>query len=110
MKDIKKYITEKQDWWNGKDAKLISKNDLIKFGKEALKQTKLNAHQLQDEISQYKDPDDLDDAYERKEIDYCKFEDVLTNLLADDDKYGGIEGDIADRIWFHIDNFLDELQ
>ena len=43
MKDIRKFILEKQDWWTGKDAQLINKNDLIKFAKEALKQTKLYA-------------------------------------------------------------------
>jgi len=110
MKNIKEYIAEKQDWWTGEDAKLISKNDLIKFGKEALKQTKLNARQLQDEISQYKDPDDLDDAYGREALDYCKFENVLANLIADDNKYGGKEGDITERIWFHMDDFLEALQ
>ena len=53
MKDIRKFILEKQDWWTGKDAQLINKNDLIN---------------------------------------------------------GGKEGDICDRLWMHIWDFLDELR
>lgn len=110
MKDIRKFILEKHDWWTGKDAQLINKNDLIKFAKEALKQTKLYAEDMQNQLSQYEDPDDLDDAYEGERLDYCKFEDTLADLLADDDKYGGKEGDICDRLWMHIWDFLDELR
>ena len=110
MKDIRQFISEKQDWWTGKDAQLINKNDLIKFAKEALKQTKLDAEEMQNQISQYEDPDDLDDALENERLDYCKFEDALANLLANDDKYGGKEGDICDHLWVHVWDFLDELQ
>ena len=92
MKDIRQFISEKQDWWTGKDAQLINKNDLIKFAKEALKQTK------------------LDEALENERLDYCKFEDALANLLANDDKYGGKEGDICDHLWVHVWDLLDELQ
>ena len=61
MKDIRKFILEKYDWWTEKDEQLISKNDLIKFAKEALKQTKLDAEEMQNQLSQYEDPDDLDE-------------------------------------------------
>ena len=110
MKDIRQFISEKQDWWTGKDAQLINKNDLIKSAKEALKQTKLDAEEMQNQISQYEDPDDLDDALENERLDYCKFEDALANLLANDDKYGGKEGDICDHLWVHVWDLLDELQ
>ena len=110
MKDIRQFISEKHDWWTDKDEQLISKNDLIKFAKEALKQTKLDPEEMQSQLSQYEDPDDLDDAYEGERLDYCKFEDTLADLLADDDKYGGKEGDICDRLWMHIWDFLDELR
>ena len=110
MKDIRQFISEKQDWWTGKDAQLINKNDLIKFAKKALKQTKLDAEKMQNQISQYEDPDDLDDALENERLDYCKFEDALANLLANDNKYGGKEGDIFDHLWVHVWDLLDELQ
>ena len=110
MKDIRKFISEKQDWWTGKDAQLINKNDLIKFAKKALKQTKLYAEKMQNQLSQYKDPDDLDSACENGRIDYCKFEDALANLIADDSKYGGKEDDICNRLWIHVWDFLDELR
>ncbi len=110
MKDFRKFILEKHDWWADKDEQLISKNDLIKFAKEALKQTKLDAEEMQNQLGQYEDPDDLDDAYEGERLDYCKFEDTLADLLADDDKYGGKEGDICDRLWMYIWDFLDELR
>lgn len=109
MKNIRQFISEKQDWWTSKDTQLINKNDLIKFAKEALKQTKLDAKEMQNQISQYEDPDDLDDARENERLDYCKFEDTLSNLLADDDKYGGKEGDICDHLWVHVLDFLNEL-
>ena len=110
MKDIRKFILEKRDWWIDEDEQLISKNDLIKFAKKALKQTKLDPEEMQNQLGQYEDPDDLDDAYEGERLDYCKFEDTLADLLADDDKYGGKEGDICDRLWMHIWDFLDELR
>ena len=110
MKDIRKFILEKHDWWTDEDEQLISKNDLIKFAKKALKQTKLDPEEMQSQLGQYKDPDDLDDAYEGERLDYCKFEDALADLLADDDKYGSKEGDICDRLWMHIWDFLDELR
>lgn len=109
MKDISKYINEKQSWWSGKDAQLIDEKTLLKFANKALKNTKLNALDLQDELSQYKDPDALDDAYENDRLKYCKFIDELANLLSNDDKYSGEEGDICDHIWVHAWDLLDDL-
>lgn len=109
MKDIKKYILEKQDWWTGE--KYISKQDLLKFCVKALKQAKTTPDKIQDELSQYEDPDDLDAAYEREELDnLIAFEDALTDLLFNDNKYGGKEGDICDKVYLHIWDLMDELR
>ena len=110
MKDITIFIKENQDWWSGKDAQLINKNDLMKFAKEALKQSKLDSEEMLNQISQYEDPDERDNAWENGKLDYCKFEDTLANIIADDDKYGGQEGDICDHLWVHVWDLLDELQ
>lgn len=110
MKNINDYIKESQDWWSGKDAQLINKKDLLKFAQQALKNTKLDAEDLQNELSKYEDPDDLDDAWENNNLSYCKFEDELANIISNDDKYGGKEGDICDHLWIHVWDLLDELQ
>ena len=109
MKNITTYINEKQSWWNGKDSQLIDERTLLNVANKALKNTKLYASDLQDEISQYEDPDELDDARENNKLKYCKFEDELANLLSDDDKYSGKEGDICDRLWIHVWDLLDDL-
>ena len=82
----------------------------MKFTKEALKQTKLDPEEMIDQISRYHNSDDLDDARENGNLDYCKFEDTLANIIADDDKYGGKEGDICDHLWIYAWNLLEELQ
>ncbi len=108
MKNIKNYINESVDYW--KNTKLISKNDLIKFANQALKNTKLFASDIQEEISQYEDPDDLWDAYDNENLDkYCKWINELSNLLADDNKYGGTEGDICDAVFDVAYDLLEEL-
>jgi len=109
MKDISKYINEKQSWWSGKDAQLIDERTLLKFASKALKNTKLYASDLQEELSQYKDPDEVDDAWANNELKYCKFENELANLLSNDDKYSGKEGDICDHLWVHAWDLLDDL-
>lgn len=110
MKNINDYIKESREWWTGKSAQLISKKDLLKFAKEALKNTKLYPDDLQDELSQYEDPDDLDDAWANNKLSlYNKFEDELANIIFDDDKYSGNEGDICDHLWVYAWDLLNEL-
>ena len=107
MKDIKTFILEGHDYWT---SKLISKKDILKFGLEALKQTKLFASDIQDELGQYEDPDDLDRAYENEELEkYLKWENKLAELLSEDNKYGGDEGDICEDVWVHAYDLLEEL-
>ncbi len=109
MKSIVNFINEQQDWWSGKDAQLIDEKTLLQFANKALKNTKLYASDLQDELSQYEDIDELDNAWENNELKYCKFEDELSNLLSNDTKYSGKEGDICDRVWIHAWDLLDDL-
>lgn len=107
MKDIKDFILEAQDYWN---SKYISKKDIIKFGLEALKNTKLSASDIMDEISQYEDPDDLDRAYEDERLEqYCEWEQELSKLIFDDDKYSSYEGDICNDVYAKSYDLLNEL-
>ena len=110
MKDIKSYLKENQNWWTGKDAQLIDEKTLFKFASKALDNANLTVQEIQDELSQYKDPDELDDAWSNGKLKYCKFEDELANLLADDDKYAGKEGDICDRLAIHAWDLMDDLR
>lgn len=107
MKDITQYIIEKQDWWN--NIKLIDKNSLLKFGQQALKNTKLFASDILEEINGYKDQDRLDDAYDKENLLYSKFVDELAELISDDPKYEGKEGDICDSLWEYVREFLSDL-
>jgi hypothetical protein len=108
MKNIKDFILEAKDYWT---CKFISKNDILKFGVEALKKGKLTASDILDEIGQYEDPDDLDRAWENKDIDkYCHFENMLGDLLFEDDKYTGKEGDICDAVWGNAWDYFTELE
>ena len=108
MKNIKDFILEGKDQWSGE--KYIKKADLLKFCIKALKQSKTNPRDIQNEISQYEDPDDLDAAYERGDLTaYTKFEDALANLLADDDNYSGLEGDICDNVFDNVYDIMEEL-
>lgn len=121
MKDINNFISEKlvinkdtkisssneKDYWT---SKLIPKKDILKFGLEALKQTKIFASDIQDELGRYKDPDNLQQAYENEElVQYLIWENKLAELLSEDDKYGGDEGDICSDVWTHAYDLLDEL-
>lgn len=109
MKDIKKYILEKHDWWTGE--KYISKSDLLKLCVKALKKAKTTPDKIQDEISQYEDPDDLDKAYEREELyEFIAFEKALSDLIFNDKKYGSKEGDICDNVFMNIWDLMDELR
>lgn len=108
MKNIKDFILEGKDQWSGE--KYIKKADLLKFCIKALKNSKTFASDIQNEISQYKDPDDLDRAYENDELtNYLKFENELANLLADDNKYGGLEGDICSNVFDNAYDIMEEL-
>ena len=109
MKNITKFINEsvKPSWANY--LKHIKYEDLIKYATQALKKSKTFASDILDELGQYKDPDDLDAAYERGNLDYCKWEEELLNMLADDNKYGGDEGNIGDEIWANAYDLFNEL-
>jgi hypothetical protein len=108
MKNIKDFILEGKDQWSGE--KYIKKADLLKFCIKALKNSKTFASDIQDEISQYEDPDDLDRARNNDELtNYLKFENELANLLADDNKYSGLEGDICDNVFDNAYDIMEEL-
>ena len=109
MKDIKVFLKESQDWYSGDIAKLIKKNDLIAYAKLALKETHLSASDLQNELGKYEDVDELDDAHDNGNLKYCEFEDKLADIISNENKYSGDEGDICDYIWAHAYDFLDEL-
>lgn len=108
MKHIKEYIIEANNKWSGE--KYIKKDELIKFCLQALKNSKTFPSDIQDEIGQYKDPDDLNRARDNDELtNYSKFENALANLLADDDKYSGFEGDICDNVFDSVYDLMEEL-
>ena len=108
MKNIKDFIIENKETWPGE--KYIKKQNLLKFCIEALKNSKTYASDILDEIGNYKDPDDLFNAYDNDELDnYQKFENELSNLLADDNKYSGVEGDICDNVFDNVYDIMNEL-
>lgn len=105
-KDIKMNSTGK-DYWSYKD---MPKSDMLKFVKKALKESKIKPEKIQSELSGYEDIDDLQDAYENEELpSYLAFEQKLLDMIADDEKYGGIEGDIGEAIWIHAYDIMDEI-
>jgi hypothetical protein len=120
MKDINNFISEKlvidkdikmsstgKDYWSYKD---MPKSEMLKFVKKALKETKIKPEKIQEEISGYEDIDDLQQAYENEELSsYLAFEQKLLNMIADDEKYGGTEGDIGEAIWTHAYDIFEEI-
>lgn len=108
MKNIKDFILEGKDQWSGE--KYIKKADLLKFCIKALKDSKTFASDIQEEISKYEDPDDLNRARDNDELtNYLKFENSLANLLFDDKQYSGLEGDICDNVFDNVYDIMEEL-
>jgi len=120
MKNINNFISEKliidknikmtntgKDYWSCKD---ISKSDMIKFAKKALKESKVKPEKILDELSGYEDIDDLQQAYENEELtSYLAFEQKFLDMIANDDQYGGKEGNIGDALWVHIYDIINEI-
>lgn len=109
MKDIKQYIIEKQDYWN---SKIINKKDLLDYCVKALKESDTFASDIQKELNQFDGIDDLKEAYDNGAHgleNYTKFENELLNMLADNDKYSGLEGDIVECILNNAWDLMDEL-
>jgi len=86
MKNIDTYIVEKtNNFWNNK---YISQNDIIKLSGEALKKCKITPDSIMNEIGQFDDPDNLNDAIDRGELsDYSEFENTLSEILKNNIKY-----------------------
>ena len=107
MKNIKEFILEGHDYW---DCKYISKEDFMKFAKQALKDSKTDPSDIMDELGQYEDPDDLDKAYEQGELsNYIAWENAVTELISNNDKYSGKEGDIMEYVYAIAYDVLNEL-
>ena len=120
MKNIDNFISEKliidknikmtstgEDYWSCKD---ISKSDMIKFVKKALKESKVKPERILDELSGYEDIDDLQDAYEREELSsYLAFEQKFLDMIANDDQYSGKEGNIGEALWIHAYDIINEI-
>lgn len=106
MKDIKIFISESLNWNN----KYISKNDIIKLAKEAIKNTNIKPEDIQKELGKYKDPDDLFAAYDNNELDnYSEFENAMYNLLEANPKYKGITDNIMDSVFNKVYDIMDEI-
>ena len=89
----------------------ISSETLAEFILTALEKSKVDPKEIQEEISYYKDPDDLWDAYERDELySYKKFEDTLADIIMDDDLYCGKEGDILEGVYANAYEIMDEVK
>lgn len=105
-KDIKMSSTGK-DYWSCKD---MSKLDMIKFTKKALKESKVKPEKILDELSGYEDIDDLQDAYEREELSsYLAFEQKFLDIIANDDQYSGKEENITEALWIHAYDIINEI-
>ena len=90
--------------WN---CELISENEILKFGMEALKKEKLFASDILEEISQYNDPDVLETARENNLLNqYCRFENTLSEILFEKN-YS--EGDVCDEVWKNAWDFFTEI-
>jgi len=104
MKNINEFITEKLAKVNASSlknfdwrCKHISKEDFFKFALAACKEAKVYPSDVIEEISQFEDPDELERQWEAGHLNYyIKWEDALIEKIANDDKYSGKEGDIAD--------------
>lgn len=123
MKQIVEYLLSKKNnkanfesfklkvWDNYKFEKYISSEDIAKFVLMALEKSKVNPKDIQEEFGYYKDPDDLLDAYDRRETSaYCRFEETLGNLLANDNKYSGKEGDILEGVFTVCYDIMGEVE
>jgi hypothetical protein len=78
-------------------CKHISKEDFFKYALEACKQANVYPSDVLEEIGNFEDPDELERQWEQQKLTYYnKWEDTFTELVSDDDKYSGKEGDIAD--------------
>ena len=106
MKNIKDFILEGKNQW----SKYIKDEVLLKFCVKALKKAKVYASDIQEEIGKYKDPDDLNNAYENDALtNYMKFENELSELLYDNLQYQGAEGDICDNVFDNVYDIMEEL-
>ena len=105
-KDIKMSSTGK-DYWSCKD---ISKSEMLKYVKKALKESKIKPEKIQEEISGYEDIDDLQQAYENEELpSYLIFEQKLIDMLDKDDNYMNCSCAIGTYIWIHAYDIMDEI-
>ena len=105
-KDIKMSSTGK-DYWSCKD---ISKSEMLKYVKKALKESKIKPEKIQEEISGYEDIDDLQQAYENEELpSYLIFEQKLIDMLDKDDNYMNCSGAIGTYVWIHAYDIMDEI-
>ena len=105
-KDIKMSSTGK-DYWACKN---ISKPEMLKYVKKALKETKIKPEKIQEEISGYEDIDDLQQAYENEELpSYLIFEQKLIDMLDEDDNYCNCSGAIGTYVWIHAYDIMEEI-
>ena len=105
-KDIKMSSTGK-DYWSCKD---ISKPEMLKYVNKALKESKVKPERILDELSGYKDIDDLQQAYENEELSsYLAFEQKFLDMIANDDQYSGKEGNIGEALWIHAYDIFEEI-
>ena len=120
MKDINNFISEKlvidkdlkmsstgKDYWSCKN---ISKTEMLKYVKKALKESKIKPEKIQEEISGYEDIDDLQQAYENEELpSYLIFEQKLIDMLDEDDNYMNCSGVIGTYVWIHAYDIFGEI-
>lgn len=93
--------------WN---CQYISFENMMTFVIAAINETAVDPEYICIELSSYKDPDDLWDAYDRGELKgTAKFMDEFTDLLADSDEYGGKEDDIADALFDDLYDVMDMI-
>lgn len=105
-KDIKMSSTGK-DYWSCKN---ISKPEMLKYVKKALKESKIKPEKIQEEISGYEDIDDLQQAYENEELpSYLIFEQKLIDMLDEDENYCNSSGAIGTYVWIHAYDIFEEI-
>ena len=107
MKNIIDFLTEASVHFKW-GCKYISQNDFIKIAKEVMKKFHIQPNDIQNEISQYKDPDDLWDAYDHGKLtNYSKFEENMLNALANNNKYADNKENIMNYFFDEAYDILD---
>jgi len=104
---ISKNKQHKRFW----DDKYCAQYEICELAKKAFDDLAFKPEDVQDEISQYKDYDDLVNAYDNNALDYySEFENALYNLLKNDKRFKGYCDSTMDQVWIKILDLMEEIK